>query len=129
LLLLDEIAGGLSEHESHELVETIRAIHARGTTIVWIEHIVHALVSMANRVKGDNLRADPGPGRAARRDGGGARQGSLHGDPSLMTLLQTRGLCAFYGDFQALFDIDVAVEEGDTVAVIGANGAGKTTFL
>jgi len=46
-----------------------------------------------------------------------------------MTLLQTRGLCAFYGDFQALFDIDVAVEEGDTVAVIGANGAGKTTFL
>jgi branched-chain amino acid transport system ATP-binding protein len=46
-----------------------------------------------------------------------------------MTLLQTRALRAFYGDFQALFDIDVAVEEGDTVAVIGANGAGKTTFL
>jgi branched-chain amino acid transport system ATP-binding protein len=46
-----------------------------------------------------------------------------------MTLLQTRRLCAFYGDFQALFDIDVTVEEGDTVAVIGANGAGKTTFL
>jgi branched-chain amino acid transport system ATP-binding protein len=46
-----------------------------------------------------------------------------------MTLLQTRALRAFYGDFQALFDIDVNVEEGDTVAVIGANGAGKTTFL
>jgi branched-chain amino acid transport system ATP-binding protein len=46
-----------------------------------------------------------------------------------MTLLQTRALRAFYGDFQALFDIDVSVEEGDTVAVIGANGAGKTTFL
>lgn len=46
-----------------------------------------------------------------------------------MSLLQIRGLRAFYGDFQALFDIDVTVEEGETVAIIGANGAGKTTFL
>jgi branched-chain amino acid transport system ATP-binding protein len=46
-----------------------------------------------------------------------------------MSLLRTHGLRAFYGDFQALFDIDVTVEEGETVAVIGANGAGKTTFL
>jgi ABC-type branched-chain amino acid transport systems, ATPase component len=50
LLLLDEIAGGLSEHETHALIGTIRAIHARGTTIVWIEHIVHALVSIASRL-------------------------------------------------------------------------------
>ena len=50
LLLLDEIGGGLSEAECHELVETIRAIHARGTTIVWIEHVVHALVSVASRL-------------------------------------------------------------------------------
>ena len=50
LLLLDEIAGGLTEYECHELVQTIRAIHARGTTIVWIEHIVHALVSVAGRL-------------------------------------------------------------------------------
>ena len=40
-----------------------------------------------------------------------------------------RTLSAFYGDFQALFDINVTVEEGETVAIIGANGAGKTTFL
>ncbi len=50
LLLLDEIGGGLSEPECHELVETIRAIHARGTTIIWIEHVVHALVSVASRL-------------------------------------------------------------------------------
>jgi branched-chain amino acid transport system ATP-binding protein len=50
LLLLDEIGGGLSEHECRELVATIRAIHARGTTLVWIEHIVHALVSVASRL-------------------------------------------------------------------------------
>ena len=46
-----------------------------------------------------------------------------------MTLLTVRGLSAFYGDFQALFGISLDVTEGQTVAVIGANGAGKTTFL
>ncbi|MCB1355279.1 MAG: ABC transporter ATP-binding protein [Maritimibacter sp.] len=47
----------------------------------------------------------------------------------MTTLLETRGLTAFYGDFQALFGIDVTVEDGETVALIGANGAGKSTFL
>jgi branched-chain amino acid transport system ATP-binding protein len=50
LLLLDEIAGGLTERECHALVDTIRAIHAGGTTIIWIEHIVHALLSVASRL-------------------------------------------------------------------------------
>jgi branched-chain amino acid transport system ATP-binding protein len=50
LLLLDEIAGGLTEFECGELVKTIKTIHANGTTIVWIEHIVHALVSVASRL-------------------------------------------------------------------------------
>ena len=44
-------------------------------------------------------------------------------------LLQTRELVAYYGDFQALFGIDAEVREGERVALIGANGAGKSTFL
>ena len=44
-------------------------------------------------------------------------------------LLETRGLTAYYGDFQALFGIDFVVEPGEVVALIGANGAGKSTFL
>ena len=46
-----------------------------------------------------------------------------------MSLLATHDLSAYYGDFQALFGIDLTVDEGETIAIIGANGAGKTTFL
>jgi branched-chain amino acid transport system ATP-binding protein len=49
--------------------------------------------------------------------------------PSNGKLLETRGLVAFYGDFQALFAIDLWVEPGETIAVIGSNGAGKSTLL
>ena len=46
-----------------------------------------------------------------------------------MPLLETSNLTAFYGDFQALFGITLSIEEGETIAIIGANGAGKSTFL
>lgn len=47
----------------------------------------------------------------------------------MTTLLETSDLTAFHGDFQALFEIDLTVSEGETVALIGSNGAGKSTFL
>ncbi len=50
VLLLDEIAGGLTEAEVYELVSKVREIHADGVTIVWIEHIVHALLAVVERV-------------------------------------------------------------------------------
>ena len=50
VLLLDEIAGGLAEHEVHELVDLIRGVHRAGVAIVWIEHIVHALRSVVSRL-------------------------------------------------------------------------------
>lgn len=50
LLLLDEIAGGLTESECHELVALIKQLHGQGVTIVWIEHIVHALLSVVSRL-------------------------------------------------------------------------------
>jgi branched-chain amino acid transport system ATP-binding protein len=49
VLLLDEIAGGLTDHEAQEVVATIGAIRQRGIAIVWIEHVVHALLAVATR--------------------------------------------------------------------------------
>jgi branched-chain amino acid transport system ATP-binding protein len=46
-----------------------------------------------------------------------------------MTLLEVRGLNAFYGDLQAIQALDFAVAERESVALLGANGAGKSTFL
>ncbi|HZU62202.1 MAG TPA: ABC transporter ATP-binding protein [Novosphingobium sp.] len=50
LLLLDEIAGGLTDAECAQLIDIVRDIHAGGVTIVWIEHIVHALMAVVSRL-------------------------------------------------------------------------------
>jgi branched-chain amino acid transport system ATP-binding protein len=50
LLLLDEIAGGLTPAECQILVETIRMINGQGVGVVWIEHVVHALLALVDRL-------------------------------------------------------------------------------
>jgi branched-chain amino acid transport system ATP-binding protein len=50
LLLLDEVAGGLTDPEVVELVEIVRAINADGTAVIWIEHVVRALTSLVDRL-------------------------------------------------------------------------------
>jgi branched-chain amino acid transport system ATP-binding protein len=50
VLLLDEIAGGLTEHEARELVDEIKRIKTQGVTMIWIEHVVHALLAVADRL-------------------------------------------------------------------------------
>jgi branched-chain amino acid transport system ATP-binding protein len=50
VLLLDEVAGGLTEHECTALVELIRDIRRGGVSIIWIEHIVHALIAIVDRL-------------------------------------------------------------------------------
>ena len=50
LLLLDEIAGGLTEPECQELVAAIKDIRKAGVSIIWIEHVVHALLAVVDRI-------------------------------------------------------------------------------
>lgn len=50
VILLDEIAGGLTDAECVQLIGTIKSIHAEGTAIIWIEHVLHALTSVVERL-------------------------------------------------------------------------------
>jgi branched-chain amino acid transport system ATP-binding protein len=64
VLLLDEIGGGLTDGEAAELVETIRELRRRGIAIVWIEHIVHVLLQVVERLiclDGGRIIADGKP--------------------------------------------------------------------
>jgi branched-chain amino acid transport system ATP-binding protein len=64
LLLLDEVAGGLTDHECVGLIALIRDVHAAGVAIVWIEHVVHALLAVVDRLAvlyGGSFIADGAP--------------------------------------------------------------------
>jgi branched-chain amino acid transport system ATP-binding protein len=50
VLLLDEVAGGLAEHECQALIALIADIKKTGVAIVWIEHVVHALLASVDRL-------------------------------------------------------------------------------
>ncbi len=69
LLLLDEVAGGLSEMECDTLVALIRRIRTTGVSVIWIEHIVHALLASVDRIvvlAGGSFIADDQPAKAIR---------------------------------------------------------------
>ncbi|HWK62884.1 MAG TPA: ABC transporter ATP-binding protein [Eoetvoesiella sp.] len=65
LLLLDEIAGGLTEYEAKSLVEQIMVIKEQGVTMVWIEHVVHALLAVADTLMVLNFGAKLAEGEPA----------------------------------------------------------------
>jgi branched-chain amino acid transport system ATP-binding protein len=50
VLLLDEIGAGLTDEEAAQLVETIRELRRQDVALVWIEHIVHVLVQVVERL-------------------------------------------------------------------------------
>jgi branched-chain amino acid transport system ATP-binding protein len=50
VLLLDEVAGGLTEHECVALVDLIKTVRKQGVSIIWIEHVVHALLAVVDRL-------------------------------------------------------------------------------
>ena len=158
LLLLDEVAGGLTDPEVTVLVEIVRAVNAEGIAVIWIEHVVRALTSLVvpddvpvrrgvhrRRHPGRGARQPPGArdllrrrprpvGRRAARRAGKERSKTMSepNGPGLRAagpLLEVRDLVVHHGQLKALSGISLAVYPGEVYAIIGANGAGKSTLL
>lgn len=151
VLLLDEVCAGLSSGEVGDFVEVLRRIAQAGIAIVMVEHVLEAVVALADRIHvldhGRTIAAgDPEQilssevvaaaylGRRRDREPRAAAVAvaSRH-EPAPSSApanaLEVRGLSACYGDVVALRGVDFAIEAGTTTAILGANGAGKTSLL
>ena len=150
LLLIDELSLGLAPVIVEQLLEIVRAIHAKGTTIVLVEQSVNVACTVAERavfmekgeVRFDGPTADllerPDVLRAVflQGTGGGddradlidrdARHLQLHHAP---VALETHGLSVSFGGIRAVNDVDLSIRQGEILGLIGPNGAGKTTIM
>lgn len=69
LLLIDEVAAGLTESEVSEFIEMVRRIRNMGTTVVWIEHVIRTMLSATDRLMalaGGKVLAIGEPGKVIR---------------------------------------------------------------
>ena len=119
----------MTEHEIRALVGTIGEIRSRGIAVVWIEHVVHALLSVVDRLVALDfgrklIEGEPKAVMASPEVPGGLSRSRRSGEErgGLVTLLSLDRVSGFYDDFQALFDVSLDVDEGELVAIIGANG-------
>ena len=149
-LLLDEPASGISQKETEALGPLLRQIKAQtGSTILLIEHDMPLVMSLSDWIycldAGQNLssgppevvQADPavieaylGTPREQQKVAAVAAKGGGKGeDTDAEVLLDVRGIDVFYDKVQVLYDVDFHVRRGERVALLGTNGAGKSTIL
>ncbi len=151
LLMIDELSLGLSPAVVGQLLEIVRAIHARGTTIIVVEQSVNVALTLAEKAifmeKGEikffgntaDLLARPDILRAVYVKGTGALTGgpvsALRSERERRALelgearsvLEVEGLTKRFGGITAVDGVTFALREGEVLGVIGPNGSGKTT--
>ena len=128
LLLLDEPAAGLNSSEKIALHALLKRIAAQGLTILIIDHDMTLVSEAAAAHHGAQFR----PPHCRRRIAGGAapsRRRLRLSRKRIMALLQINDLIVRYGEIEALRGVSLAVDEGQVVTLLGANGAGKSTTL
>jgi branched-chain amino acid transport system ATP-binding protein len=151
LLLIDELSLGLAPAVVRQLVDVVRAIHARGVTVVVVEQSVELALELADRAifmeKGevrffgdtkdllrrpDILRAVYVRGTTAgSRTELSVRSRAITRDlaDSSPPVLQVEHVTKTYGGVTALDDVSLNVADGQVLGIIGPNGSGKTTLF
>jgi ABC-type branched-subunit amino acid transport system ATPase component len=151
LLMIDELSLGLSPAVVGQLLEIVRAIHARGTTIIVVEQSVNVALTLAEKAifmeKGEikffgntaDLLARPDILRAVYVKGTGAlTSGPVSAIRSererralelgeARSVLEVEGLIKRFGGITAVDGVSFALREGEVLGIIGPNGSGKTT--
>jgi ABC-type branched-subunit amino acid transport system ATPase component/predicted MFS family arabinose efflux permease len=144
LLLIDELSLGLAPTVVQRLLEIVRAIHARGTTVVLVEQSVNIALELAERAvfmeKGAVRFSGPTADLLGRPDILRAvflktddvvpapRKSSSRSEDR-PTVLETRGVSCRYGGVMAVDSVHVQLRQGEILGFVGPNGAGKTTLF
>ncbi len=144
LMLLDELASGLTPTELDDMIALIKRIRDHGVTIIAVEHIMRVIMGICDRILVIQYGSPIAEGRptmccaipksskpilAQRKwlpSGAAASNSALMGGASCS---KSRNIDASYDFLQVLWDVSLDVQEGEFVALIGPNGAGKTTTL
>ncbi len=142
LLLLDEPAAGMNPSEADALTGLIRAIRDQGITVLLIEHHMRVVMAVSDQVvvlqhgrvlaQGTPAAMQADPRVVAAYLGGGvaATVAAAACAPTAATpVLTLSGINAHYGPIQVLHGLDLTVNAGEVVCLLGGNGAGKTTTL